>query len=93
MQSHNKEIMSSKDKLIERFKRLPTDFTFDELQRLLEGFGYVRSDKRRTSGSRVIFKNEDGHPIMLHKPHPGNVVKAYASKQVYDELKESGLIK
>lgn len=93
MQSHNKEIMSSKDKLIERFKRLPTDFTFDELQRLLEGFGYVRSDKGRTSGSRVIFKNEDGHPIMLHKPHPGNVVKAYALKQVYDELKESGLIK
>ena len=86
-------IMSSKDKLIERFRQLPVDFTFDELQRLLEGFGYVRSEKGHTSGSRVIFKSKDKRPIMLHKPHPGNIVKAYALKQVYDELKEVGLIK
>ena len=85
--------MSSKDKLIERFRQLPVDFTFDELQRLLEGFGYVRSEKGHTSGSRVIFKSKDKRPIMLHKPHPGNIVKAYALKQVYDELKEVGLIK
>jgi hypothetical protein len=30
---------------------------------------------------------------MLHKPHPGNIVKAYAMKQVLDELREAGLIK
>ena len=24
---------------------------------------------------------------MIHKPHPGNIIKAYAMKQVYDELK------
>jgi hypothetical protein len=30
---------------------------------------------------------------MLHKPHPGNIVKQYAMKQVYEELKEAGLIK
>lgn len=85
--------MSSKDKLIERFKRLPTDFTFDELQRLLEIFGYSRREKGHTSGSRVIFINKDKRPIMLHKPHPGNIVKTYALKQVYDELKELELIK
>lgn len=85
--------MSSKDKLIERFRRCPTDFTFDELQRLLEGFGYVRCEKGHTSGSRVIFKSKDKRPIMLHKPHPGNIVKTYALKQVYDELKEVELIK
>ena len=85
--------MSSKDKLIERFMRMPSDFTFDEMQRLLEGFGYVRSDKGRTSGSRVIFKSKDLRPIMLHKPHPSNILKMYALKQVYDELKEVGLIK
>ena len=27
------------------------------------------------------------------KPHPGNIVKGYAMKQVYDDLKEAGLIK
>ena len=85
--------MGSKDKLIERFKRLPSDFTFDEMERLLAIFGYEKSDKGRTSGSRVIFKNRDGRPIMLHKPHPGNIVKRYAMKQVLDDLIESGLLK
>lgn len=32
--------MGSKEKLIERFKRLPNDFTFDEMERLLSIFGY-----------------------------------------------------
>lgn len=85
--------MGTKDKLIERFKRLPSDFTFDEMERLLAIFGYEKSDKGRTSGLRVIFKNVDGKPIMLHKPHPGNIVKRYAMKQVLDDLIESGLLK
>jgi hypothetical protein len=84
--------MGTREKLIERFKALPSDFTFDELERLLLGFGYERSNKGRTSGSRVVFKDSEGHPIMLHKPHPGNIIKAYALKQVYDELKIRGYI-
>jgi hypothetical protein len=85
--------MGTKEKLRERFQKLPSDFTFDEMQRLLEGYGYERSNKGRTSGSRIIFKNGNKRPIMLHKPHPGNIVKAYAMKQVLDELREAGLIK
>lgn len=85
--------MGTKDKLIERFNRLPSDFTFDEMERLLAIFGYEKSDKGRTSGSRVIFTNGDDRPIMLHKPHPDNIVKRYAMKQVLDDLIESGLLK
>ena len=85
--------MSSKDKLIARFLTLPSDFTFDELERLLTIFGYVKSNKGKTSGSRVIFKDKDGHPIMLHKPHPGNIVKQYAVRQVLEELQSKGLLK
>lgn len=85
--------MGTKEKLRERFLKMPSDFTFDELQRLLEGYGYEKSNKGKTSGSRLIFKNGDKGPIMLHKPHPGNIVKQYAMKQVYEELKEAGLIK
>ena len=72
---------------------MTSDFTFEEMQRLIEGYGYVKSDKGRTSGSRVIFKNGDKRPIMLHKPHPGNIVKVYAIKQVFEDLKEAGFIK
>ena len=85
--------MGTKEKLRDRFLKMPSDFTFEEMQRLLEGYGYEKSNKGRTSGSRIIFKNGDKRPIMLHKPHPGNIVKGYAMKQVLDELREAGLIK
>ena len=32
--------MGTKEKLIERFKTLPTNFTFEEMERLLLIFGY-----------------------------------------------------
>ena len=85
--------MGAKEKLRERFLKFPSDFTFDEMQRLLEGYGYEKGNKGKTSGSRIIFKYGDKRPIMLHKPHPGNIVKTYAMKQVYDDLKKAGLIK
>lgn len=85
--------MGTKDKLRERFLKMPSDFTFDEMQRLLEGYGYEKGNKGKTSGSRIIFKNGAKRPIMLHKPHPGNIVKEYAMKQVLEDLKEAGFIK
>ena len=84
--------MGTKEKLRERFLKMPSDFTFDEMQRLLEGFGYEKSNKGKTSGSRLIFKNGAKRPIMLHKPHPGNIVKEYAMKQVLEDLKDAGFI-
>lgn len=47
--------MTAKDKLTERFKTLPKDFTFGELTKLLNGFGFAISSKGKTSGSRVRF--------------------------------------
>ena len=85
--------MGTKEKLRNRFLKMPSDFTFDEMQRLLEGYGYEKSNKGKTSGSRLIFKNGNKRPIMLHKPHPDNIVKEYAMKQVFDDLKEAGFIK
>ena len=85
--------MRTKEKLRERLLKMPSDYTFDEMQRLLEGYGYEKRNKGKTSGSRLIFKNGAKRPIMLHKPHPGNIVKEYAMKQVYDDLKEAGFIK
>ena len=85
--------MGTKEKLIERFKNQPKDFTFDEMEKLLFIFGYVKSDKGKTSGSRVIYKNGNKRPIMLHKPHPGNIIKSYAMKQVLNDLTEAGSIK
>lgn len=84
--------MGTKDKLIARFKTLPSDFTYDELIRLLGALGYEFNNRGRTSGSRVIFKDIKGNFIMIHRPHPGNIVKMYAMKQIYDELSNKGKI-
>ena len=85
--------MGTKATLRARFKKQPSDFTFDEMEKLLAIFGYLKSNKGKTSGSRVIYKNGDKRPIMLHKPHPGNVLKSYAMKQVLNDLIEAGFLK
>ena len=62
--------MSTKEKLITRFKTLPKDFLFEELVRLLSGLGYEISNKGKTSGSRVRFLNKEKQLIIdIHKPH------------------------
>lgn len=82
--------MGSKEKLIKRFISRPNDFTWEEMTRLLIILGYKPYNKGKTSGSRVIFKPKNGIPIMLHKPHPGNILKGYAIKQFYEHLKKDG---
>ncbi len=84
--------MGQKEKLIEKLKLKPRDFTFDEAERLLAYFGYVRSDKGRTSGSRVKFGCDDRTPILLHKPHPRKELLEYQVKQLIEKLEEEGLI-
>ena len=84
--------MSTNEKLVERFMTLPKDFTFDEIEKLLTYFGYEKSNKGKTSGSRVMFKKDGCAPILLHKPHPGNIMKEYALKQVFNILSNNELI-
>lgn len=79
--------MSTKEKLIDRFLSMPTDFTYGELVRLFRLFGFVESQKGRTSGSRVEFVSlDEGKTFMMHKPHPANRIKSYAMKQVLEYL-------
>jgi hypothetical protein len=85
--------MTKHDKLIKRFKSQPKDFTYDEMRSFLSRLGYVEETKGKTSGSRVIFYNEElQHSIFLHKPHPSNIIKSYLMKYVEDELTAKGLI-
>ena len=86
--------MSTHEKLYERFLRLPKDFTWDELICLLSKYGYHRSNKGKTSGSRVAFEKE-GSDIMLnlHKPHPINTLKPYHMKDVLAFLRKIEVVK
>lgn len=51
--------MTKKDKLIKRLKSLPKDFTFNELVALFGIYGFLLDHKGTTSGSRVVFVNEE----------------------------------
>jgi HicA toxin of bacterial toxin-antitoxin, len=85
--------VSRHEKLLERFLRLPKDFTYDELKKCLASMGYDETKKGKTSGSWVAFVNQESkHIIRLHKPHPGNIVKSYVLEQIYEELKNKGII-
>ncbi len=84
--------MGQKEKLIQKLKSKPKDFTFDETETLLRYLDFVRFDKGKTSGPRVIFVSEEHGSIMLHKPHPQKEMKAYQVKQLLETLEQEGLI-
>lgn len=83
--------MGKLEKLIERLKSQPKDFTFDEMQTLLIALGFEFSNKGKTSGSRVKFTKDEVF-IILHKPHPRKELLSYQIKQVIDTLIQEGLI-
>lgn len=78
--------MSKKDKLLKRFVSLPNDFHYDEMAKLLGYYQFFEVKKGKTSGSRVKFQNQDGIPIIMHKPHPSGIMKKYQLKQVKEIL-------
>ncbi|MDO4923342.1 MAG: type II toxin-antitoxin system HicA family toxin [Peptococcaceae bacterium] len=74
-----------------RLKSKPKDYTYSEAKTLLAKMGFAEYNKGKTSGSRVKFYREsDGRMILLHKPHPGDVMKSAAVKQLYKQLTELG---
>lgn len=84
--------MSKKEKLIEKLKSLPKDFTFEDAETLLKYLEYLESNKGRTSGSRIMFYREGFPPILLHKPHPQKELKQYQVRQLLEMLEQEGLI-
>ena len=85
--------MGQKEKLIAKLKSRSKTFTFDEAETLLGYFNYIRSDKGRTSGSRVMFVCSDRKTkITMHKPHPRKELLDYQIKQLIEQLEQEGLI-
>lgn len=84
--------MGKKEKLIAKLKSRPKNFTFDEAETLLGYLSYSRSNKGKTSGSRVIFESGSHGAILLHKPHPRKELLEYQIKQLIETLEQEGLI-
>lgn len=84
--------MTKIEKLIERFLSRPTDFTWDELNKMLNGFGYRQIVAGKTGGSRVRFIHSDHPPVILHRPHPKPVLKRYQLEAIINVLQQEELL-
>jgi len=84
--------MTRKEKLIQRLKNKPKDFTWNELTSLLTGLGFSEVKTGKTGGSRRRFIHPGNIAITLHKPHPGNILKRYQIDQIIEILSGEELI-
>jgi len=82
--------MAKLEKLINRLKSRPSDFTWDELVTLLKRLGF---DELQGSGSRVkFFHKKMNYLIQLHKPHPSKILKQYMIREILKLLINEKLI-
>lgn len=83
--------MSRLEKAKERIRIKPKDYTYSEAKTLLSQLGFEEYNKGKTSGSRVKFyRKEDKKIILLHKPHPGDVMTTGAIRELADFLSDLG---
>ncbi|MBP3664259.1 MAG: type II toxin-antitoxin system HicA family toxin [Tyzzerella sp.] len=86
--------MSKYEKAKQRILLKPKDYTYTEAKYLLSQMEFEEYNKGRTSGSRVKFyRKSDNRVILLHKPHPGDIMKPGAIKQLVDYLVQIGELK
>lgn len=79
--------MSKLEKAKERIRLKPKDYTYSEAKTLLLQLGFLEYTKGKTSGSRVKFyRAKDQKVILLHKPHPDDVMKPGAVKDLLEFL-------
>lgn len=85
--------MGQKEKLIAKLRSNPKTFSFEDAESLLGCLTYYRSNKGKTSGSRIMFTSDRYKTkILLHKPHPRKELLAYQVKQLIEQLEQEGLL-
>ena len=83
--------MSKLEKAINRLKTAPKDYTYSEAKQLLGQLGFIESTKGKTSGSRVNFyRLKDQTILLLHKPHPGDIMSPATVQDLLNALKAKG---
>lgn len=83
--------MSKLDKAKLRLAARPKDYTYSEAKYLLLQLGFEEFTKGKTSGSRIKFyRLTDQRIILLHKPHPGDVMSIGAIRDLATRLEEMG---
>jgi len=75
-------------KLKQKLQQISGNYQWSDLTKLFAKLGY---EKQEREGSRVAFYNREKNClIILHKPHPGNIVKKGAQRAVIKHLNDNG---
>ena len=84
--------MTKHNKLISKLLSKPKDFTWQELAKVLAGFGYEQISAGKTGGSRVRFVHAQYPSIILHRPHPQPILKHYQIEDIINLLTQEELL-
>ena len=79
-------------KRIERLKSRQKDFTCAEAEALLREFSYVKAERKRMSGPRVMFTSERHAPIVLHRFPTRKGLPGYQMAYLLEQLEGEGLL-
>ena len=83
--------MSQLEKAKARIRSKQKDYSYTEGKSLLSQLGFVEYNKGKTSGSRVKFYREkDQKIILLHKPHPDDIMRPGAIRDLLKFLLDLG---
>lgn len=83
--------MSKKQKLIDKLKARSRNFEYDEAESLLLSLGFRKSNKGKSSGSKVKFYY-DNIDIDLHRPYPRKELKPYQINDIIEALEKGDFI-
>ena len=84
--------MERKQMLIERLKSRQRDFTYAEAEALLGELSYMKVERKRMTGPRVLFTSEEHPPILLHRLPTRRELPAYQMEQLLEQLEREGLL-
>lgn len=86
--------MSRKQKLQDRFCQVPppTDFRWEELCKLLGGFGFDFDASSGGSHGHFVCRNNQDLVIDISKPHPKGILLRYQILNVREKLREWGML-
>ena len=82
--------MSKIKKALARIKSKPSDFTWNELTKVMIYFGYRQLEG---SGSRVKFYHDQKDTLLaIHRPHNPKTLRPYQVEEVINRLERDGFL-
>lgn len=84
--------MGKQEKLLARLLSKPKDFTWNELCSLMKHYGFELLKANGGGSGRKFYCDKTKSLVIIHEPHPGNIIKRYSIDDIIIKLKDVGVI-